>query len=111
MTNSEWLSWFLYIEPWWLAPIRIYVYSLFIVGVIIIGCAKGNLRYVLIGLAFFAGLIFLIITSRPNLKGFFEFNLLSVKLLYSFAIIVMVIVMGIAVHIRKNVSDDKQSGA
>ena len=108
MTDSQWLSWFLYIEPWWLAPIRIFVYILFGIGVLIIGLAKRNIRYLFIGVAFLIGLILTIKSSHPDLRGFLEFNLLAVKLLYAFGALVIGIVLLIAARIilkRRNTND------
>ncbi len=113
MTNSEWLSWFFYSEPWFLAPVRIFVYFLFIAGVFIIGLAKRNLKYILFGIALLSYVVASVITSHIALRAFLEFKLLPVKLLYMFSLCVLVIFSFIAVQIntkRKNKRIKEQNG-
>lgn len=99
MTNSQWLSWFLYIHPWWLAPVRVFVEVLAAAGFIIIGIAKINIRYIALGIGIFIMDAYLTRAYDFNFDRFFLFKLMAVKVLYSVAIVVLVIVLFLAARI------------
>ncbi|MDA8433732.1 MAG: hypothetical protein M0Z60_12340 [Nitrospiraceae bacterium] len=93
MTNAEWLSWFFYGKQFWMAPVRIAVNLVAASGAIILGTAERKIKYILFGIALFAFEMETIHSYRPDLKGFFQFDLLAARLFYGFIIVFIPILL------------------
>jgi hypothetical protein len=103
MTDSQWISWFFYTEPWWLAPVRIFAYFLFVTGVIIVGLAKRNIKYLSFGIALFIYVAVSIYISHIDIHNFFRLDLLVVKILYGIMASVIIVILTIACKIKRGI--------
>lgn len=100
MTNSEWLEWFFYGKQFWMAPVRIVVNFLIVFGALGLGTAERKIKYILFGIAVLLFEVETIHKYKPDLKGFVQFDLLAVKLLYGLVIVVIAILFVAAYKIN-----------
>jgi hypothetical protein len=100
MNNSEWVKWLFSNWPW--DPLKIAVFTLLGFGFILVGVAQKKITNVLYGIASFLFLSYLILVPPyTDLHGFIQFELLAVKIFYAVVVSIIVIIILVAFHVRK----------